>query len=129
MIRLDKQKNTLTISIEYKSASPAEVLRYYQVGLIKVIKRAILYTRGCDLHEEDVEAIVDVLDLLNQTLPDEEQLHRLELSRPELMLEIQQSLSQLEKDRIKDLEEIQRLQREVELGRKVVEKGKKEKKE
>jgi len=113
MIRLDKQKNTLTISIKYNGASPAEVLRYYQVGLIQVVKRAILYTRGCDMHEEDVEAIVDVLDLLNHTLPDEDQLHRLELSRPELMLEIQESLSTLEKDRIKDLKEIKRLKKEA----------------
>lgn len=113
MIRLDKQKNTLTISIRYNGASPAEVLRYYQVGLIQVVKRAILYTRGCDMHEDDVEAIVDVLDLLNHTLPDEDQLHRLELSRPELMLEIQESLSNLEKDRIKDLKEIKRLKKEA----------------
>ena len=129
MIRLDKQRNTLTISIQYKSASPAEVLRYYQVALIKVVKRSILYARGCDMHEDDVEAIVDVLDLLNHTLPDEEQLHRLELSRPELMLEIQESLSELEKDRIKDLKEIKRLQKEVEQGKKELEKDQKETKE
>lgn len=66
------------------------------------------------MHEEDVEAIVDVLDWLNHTLPDEDQLHRLELSRPELILEIQESLSNLEKDRIKDLKEIKRLKKEKE---------------
>lgn len=117
MIKLDKQKNMLTISFQHKMASPAEVLHYYQVALISVVKRAILYSRGCDMHEEDVEAIVDVLDLLNHTLPDEKQLHNLELSRPELMLEIQQSLSELEKERIKDLKEIKRLEKE--LGRDV----------
>lgn len=114
MIKLDKKKNMLTISIHYKSASPGEVLRYYQVALISVVKRAILYSRGCDMCEEEVETIVDVLDLLNHTLPDENQLHRLELSRPELLLELEENLSKLEKERIKDLKEIKRLKAELE---------------
>lgn len=115
MIKLDRNKNLLTISIQYKSASPGEVLMYYQDALIAVLKRAILYSRGCDMCEEEVESLVDVLDLLKQTLPDEMQMKRLELSPPELLLELKENLSKLDKERIKDLEEIRRLKAELEI--------------
>ncbi len=114
MVRLDKFRNRLEIIINDTAQSPAETLAYFQRSLIAVLRRAILHTQEADLFKEEIEAVVDVLDLLNHTLPDEKQLHKLELSQPELLLELEENLSKLEKERIADLKEIKRLKAELE---------------
>ncbi len=92
MVCLDKSQNLCKITLADPAQSPAEVLAYYQRSLIAVIRCAIPHTHEADLYLEDAEAIVDVLDLLEGSLPDEKKLHKWELDDLELLLKLEQAI-------------------------------------